>query len=162
MRKALALLLATVTAIAVSSSCSRSYYHDAEVLSAYQRQARAMCLAADAKSKLSTCRRAKACADPAQRGLEAVLVYEQASATMTATTDDRIAADAAYAGAVAACGVAGVRLGEGNGVGSGVAANAADAALDAGTSHDMKLVLDAAKPQTDASKPQITDGGTHD
>lgn len=145
MRKALALFLVFVTAVAVSSSCSRSYYHDAEVLSAYQRQARAMCLAADAKSKLSTCRRVKACADPAQRGLEAVLVYEQASATMTATIDDRIAADAAYAGAVAACGVAGVRLGVGSGV-------AADAAVDTGTLHSTP----------DASKPQITDGGAHD
>jgi hypothetical protein len=155
MRKAL--ILVFVTTIAVSSSCSRSYYHDAGVLSAYQRQARAMCLAADAKSKLSTCRRAKACADPAQRGLEAVLVYEQASATMTATIDDRIAADAAYAGAVAACGVAGVRLGGvggAAGAGSGVAAAAADAAtaVAAGTLHSTP----------DASKPQITDGGTHD
>ena len=156
MRKALALALVF---IAVSSSCSRSYYHDAGVLSAYQRQARAMCLAADAKAKLSTCRRAKACAELAQRGLEAVQVYQLASAAMTATTDDRIAADAAYAGAVAACGVAGVRLGVGSGVGSGVAV---DAAVDAGTSHDLKPTLDASKPQTDASKPQITDGGTHD
>jgi hypothetical protein len=49
MRKALALALVFITAVAVSASCSRSYYHDAEVLSAYQRQARAMCLAADAK-----------------------------------------------------------------------------------------------------------------
>ena len=94
MRKAL--ILVFITAVAVSSSCSRSYYHDAGVLSAYQRQARAMCLAADAKSKLSTCRRAKACAEPAQRGLEAILAYEQASATMTATIDERVAADAAY------------------------------------------------------------------
>lgn len=140
MCKALALVLVFITAIAVSSSCSRSYYHDAEVLSAYQRQAKAMCLAADAKSKLSTCRRAKACAEPAQRGLEAILAYEQANATMTATIDERVAADAAYAGAVAACGVAGVRLG----VGSGVAA-------DAGTLHD------AAKPLA-----PLTDGGTHD
>jgi hypothetical protein len=152
MRKAL--ILVFVTTIAVSSSCSRSYYHDAGVLSAYQRQARAMCLAADAKSKLSTCRRAKACADPAQRGLEAVLVYEQASATMTATIDDRIAADAAYAGAVAACGVAGVRLagvGGTSGVGSGAAVNAA--AVDAGTPT-------AASQHTDAASP--SDGGTHD
>ena len=144
MRKALALFLVFVTAVAVSSSCSRSYYHDAEVLSAYQRQARAMCLTADAETKLSTCRRAKACAEPAQRGLEAILVYEQASATMTATVDERIAADAAYAGAVAACGVAGVRLGVGSGV-------AADAAADAGALHD------AAKPLA-----PLTDGGTHD
>lgn len=142
MRKALVLVF--VTAIAVSSSCSRSYYHDAEVLSAYQRQAKAMCLAADAETKLSTCRRAKACAEPAQRGLEAILVYEQANATMTATIDERIAADAAYAGAVAACGVAGVRLGVGSGV-------AADAAAGAGTLHD------AAKPLA-----PLTDGGTHD
>ena len=139
MRKAL--ILVFVTAIAVSSSCSRSYYHDAEVLSAYQRQAKAMCLAADAKAKLSTCRRAKACAEPAQRGLEAILAYEQASATMTATIDERVAADAAYAGAVAACGVAGVRL-----VGVGGAGGA-----DAGTLHD------AAKPLA-----PLTDGGTHD
>ena len=142
MRKALVLVF--VTAIAVSSSCSRSYYHDAEVLSAYQHQAKAMCLAADAKTKLSACRRAKACAEPAQRGLEAILVYEQANATMTATVDERIAADAAYAGAVAACGVAGVRLGVGSGV-------AADAAAAAGTLHD------AAKPLA-----PLTDGGTHD
>jgi hypothetical protein len=46
-------------------------------------------------------------------------------------------------------------------VGSGVAADAAaGAAVDAGTLLDMKP--DAAKPQTDASKPQITDGGAHD
>lgn len=133
-----ALILVFVTAIAVSSSCSRSYYHDAEILSAYQRQAKAMCLTADAKTKLSTCRRAKACAEPAQRGLEAILAYEQAYATMTATIDERIAADAAYAGAVAACGVAGVRLA---GVGG----------ADAGTLHD------AAKPFA-----PLTDGGTHD
>ena len=144
MRKALALVLIFITTIAVSSSCSRSYYHDAEVLSAYQRQARAMCLAADAKSKLSTCRRAKACAEPAQRGLEAILAYEQASATMTATIDERVAADAAYAGAVAACGVAGVRLGVGSGV-------AADAAAGAGALHDAAKPLDP-----------ITDGGAHD
>jgi hypothetical protein len=158
MRIALALILAAVSAfLTISSSCSRSYYHDAEVLSAYQRQAQAMCHAADAKSKLSTCRRAKACAGAAQAGLEAVQVYQLASAAMTATIDDRIAADAAYAGAVAACGVAGVRLaGVGMaGAGSGVAADAAayaGAALDAGTSH----------VQTDASKLQIADGGTHD
>ena len=109
MRKALALVF--ITAVAVSSSCSRSYYHDAEVLSAYQRQAEAMCHAADAKAKLSTCRRAKACAGAAQAGLEAVQVYQLASAAMTATIDDRVAADAAYAGAVAACGVAGVVAG---------------------------------------------------
>ena len=139
MRKAL--ILVFVAAIVVLSSCSRSYYHDAEVLSAYQRQAKAMCLAADAKTKLSTCRRAKACAEPAQRGLEAILVYEQASATMTATTDDRIAADAAYAGAVAACGVAGVRLAGVGGAGG----------ADAGTLHD------AAKPLA-----PLADGGTHD
>lgn len=157
MRKALALVLIFITAVAVSSSCSRSYYHDAEVLSAYQRQARAMCHAADAKAKLSTCRRAKACAELAQRGLEAVQVYQLASAAMTATIDDRVAADAAYAGAVAACGVAGVRLVVGSGAGSGVAA---DAAVDAGTLLDMKP--DVAKPQTDAAKPQISDGGTHD
>lgn len=154
MRKALALALIFITAVAVSSSCSRSYYHDAEVLSAYQRQARAMCLAADAKAKLSTCRRAKACAGAAQAGLEAVQVYQLASAAMTATVDDRIAADAAYAGAVAACGVAGVRL-------AGVGADAG-ASVDAGTSHDLKPALDASKPQTDASKSQITDGGAHD
>lgn len=160
MRKALTLILIFITAITVSSSCSRSYYHDAEVLSAYQRQAKAMCLAADAKAKLSTCRRAKACAGAAQAGLEAVQVYQLASAAMTATTDDRIAADAAYAGAVAACGVAGVRLG----VGSGVAADAAATrgAVDAGTSRDANPQTDAAKRQTDASKPQITDGGAHD
>lgn len=162
MRKALALALSFITAIAVSSSCSRSYYHVAEVLSAYQRQARAMCLAANAKSKLSTCRRAKACAGAAQAGLEAVQLYQLASAAMTATIDDRVAADAAYAGAVAACGVAGVRLVVGSGAGSGVAADAAaGAAVDAGTSHDLKSTLDASKPQTDASKPQITDGGAH-
>lgn len=149
MRKALALALVFIT-VAVSSSCSRSYYHDAEVLSAYQRQARAMCLAANAKSKLSTCRRAKACAGAAQAGLEAVQVYQLASAAMTATTDDRIAADAAYAGAVAACGVAGVRL-AGVGGASGGAADAAatGAAVDAGTLADMKPVIP-------------TDGGTHD
>ena len=141
MRKALALVLVFITAVAVSSSCSRSYYHDAEVLSAYQRQARATCLAADAKSKLSTCRRAKACAELAQRGLAAVQVYQLASAAMTATIDDRVAADAAYAGAVAACGVAGVRLGVSGGV----------AAVDAGTSHN------AAKPLA-----PTTDGGAHD
>ncbi len=132
MRKALALVF--ITAVAVSSSCSRSYYHDAEVLSAYQRQAEAMCHAADAKAKLSTCRRANACAGAAQAGLEAVQVYQLASAAMTATIDDRVAADAAYAGAVAACGVAGV-----------VAAGHADA----GTLSDVK-------PTT------FTDGGTHD
>ena len=136
-----ALILVFVTAIAVSSSCSRSYYHDAEILSAYQRQAKAMCLTADAKTKLSTCRRAKACAEPAQRGLEAILAYEQAYATMTATIDERIAADAAYAGAVAACGVAGVQLAGVGGAGG----------ADAGTLHD------AAKPLA-----PLTDGGTHD
>ena len=162
MRIALALIIAAVFAfLAVSSSCSRSYYHDAEVLSAYQRQARAMCQAADAKSKLSTCRRAKTCASAAQAGLEAVQVYQLASAAMTATTDDRVTADAAYAGAVAACGVAGVVL---RGVGSGVAADAAATrgAVDAGTSRDANPQTDAAKPQTDASKRQITDGGAHD
>jgi hypothetical protein len=157
MRKALALVLIFITAVATSASCSRSYYHDAEVLSAYQRQAKAMCLTAHAKSKQSTCRRAKACAGAAQAGLEAVQVYQLASAAMMATTDDRIAADAAYAGAVAACGVAGVRLagvGGAAGAGSGVAAAAADAAtaVAAGTLHSTP----------DASKPQITDGGTHD
>lgn len=158
MRKALALALVFITAVAVSASCSRSYYHDAEVLSAYQRQARAMCLAANAKSKLSTCRRAKACAGAAQAGLEAVQVYQLASAAMTATIDDRIAADAAYAGAVAACGVAGVRLagvGGTSGVGSGVAVNpAVAAAVDAGTSHN------APSHPVDAASP--SDGGTHD
>ena len=142
MRKALVLALVFVTAIAISSSCSRSYYHDAEVLSAYQRQARAMCLAADAKAKLSTCRRAKTCASAAQAGLEAVQVYQLASAAMTATIDDRIAADAAYAGAVAACGVAGV---------STVGVDGRNAGADAGTLHD------AAKPLA-----PLTDGGAHD
>ena len=141
MRKALALALVFISAVAVSSSCSRSYYHDAEVLSAYQRQARAMCLAANAKSKLSTCRRAKACAGAAQAGLEAVQLYQLASAAMTATIDDRVAADAAYAGAVAACGVAGVSA----------AAEGRNAGTNAGTLHD------AAKP---LAPP--TDGGTHD
>lgn len=136
MRKALALVF--ITAVAVSSSCSRSYYHDAEVLSAYQRQAEAMCHAADAKAKLSTCRRAKACAGAAQAGLEAVQVYQLASAAMTATIDDRVAADAAYAGAVATCGVAGV-----------VAGVVAAGHADAGTLSDVK-------PTT------FTDGGTHD
>lgn len=135
MRKALALVF--ITTVAISSSCSRSYYHDAGVLSAYQRQAKALCHAADAKAKLSTCRRAKACAGAAQAGLEAVQVYQLASAAMTATIDDRVAADAAYAGAVAACGVAGV---------SGAAVVGHDA-FNAGT------LPDAAKPQ------HITDGG---
>lgn len=141
MRKAIALAL-IITAVAVSSSCSRSYHHDAEVLSAYQRQARAMCLAVDAKAKLSVCRRAKTCASAAQAGLEAVQVYQLASAAMTATTDDRIAADAAYAGAVATCGVAGVRVGLVDGVA---------AATDAGTLHDAAKLL-----------TPLTDGGTHD
>ena len=139
MRKALALVF--ITTVAISSSCSRSYYHDAEVLSAYQRQAKAMCHAADAKVKLSTCRRAKACAGAAQAGLEAVQVYQLASAAMTATIDDRIAADAAYAGAVAACGVAGV-----------VAADVDGAVVDAGMLRDMKPAI--------STTP--TDGGTHD
>lgn len=136
MRKALALVF--ITTVAISSSCSRSYYHDAEVLSAYQRQAKAMCHAADAKAKLSTCRRAKACAGAAQAGLEAVQVYQLASAAMTATIDDRIAADAAYAGAVAACGVAGV-----------VAGVVAAGRADAGTLSDVKPITP-------------TDGGTYD
>lgn len=144
MRKALALALSFITAIAVSSSCSRSYYHDAEVLSAYQRQAKALCHAADAKAKLSTCRRAKACAGAAQAGLEAVQVYQLASAAMTATIDDRIAADAAYAGAVAACGVAGVSA-------AGVSAEGHNVGTNAGT------LYDAAKPLA-----PLTDGGTHD
>lgn len=146
MRIVLAPIIAAVSSfllvlsfLIASSSCSRSYYHDAEVLSSYQRQARSLCLNADTKTKASACRRAKACASAAQAGLEAVLVYEQASAAMTATIDDRIAADAAYAGAVAACGVAGV---------SGAAVVGHDA-FNAGT-------------LPDAAKPQITDGGTHD
>lgn len=139
MRIALALVIAAILAfLTISSSCSRSYYHDAEVLSAYQRQAKALCHAADAKAKLSTCRRAKACAGAAQAGLEAVQVYQLASAAMTATIDDRVAADAAYAGAVATCGVAGV-----------VAGVVAAGHADAGTLSDVK-------PTT------FTDGGTHD
>ena len=142
MRIALALVIAAILAfLTISSSCSRSYYHDAEVLSAYQRQAKAMCHAADAKAKLSTCRRAKACAGAAQAGLEAVQVYQLASAAMTATIDDRIAADAAYAGAVAACGVAGV-----------VAADVDGAVVDAGMLRDMKPAI--------STTP--TDGGTYD
>ncbi len=148
MRKALALALSFITAIAISSSCSRSYYHDAEVLSAYQRQARAMCLAANAKSKLSTCRRAKACASAAQAGLEAVLLYEQASAKMTATVDDRLAADAAYAGAVAACGVAGI----------GAEVTKAGSAIDAGASQDAGASYDAGMMPAKALAP-LTDGG---
>mgnify|MGYP000007450460 CR=1 FL=1 len=143
MRKALLALVAALSLpLIVSSSCSRSYYHDAEVLSAYQRQARALCLSADAKTKASACRRAKACASAAQAGLEAVLVYEQASAAMTATIDDRIAADAAYAGAVAACGVVGIS----GDVRPSWAGH--DAGSDAGTLHD-------------SSKPlaPLTDGG---
>ncbi len=148
MRKALALALSFITAIAVSSSCSRSYYHDAEVLSAYQRQARAMCLAANAKSKLSTCRRAKACAGAAQAGLEAVQLYQLASAAMTATIDDRVAADAAYAGAVAACGVAGI----------GAEVTKAGSAIDAGASQDAGASYDAGMMPAKALAP-LTDGG---
>lgn len=143
MRIALALIIAAVLAfLAISSSCSRSYYHDAEVLSAYQRQARAMCVAADAKSKLSTCRHAKACAGAVQAGLEAVQVYQLANAAMTATIDDRVAADAAYAGAVAACGVAGL-------VAAGVAVGAV---VDAGMLRDTRPAISTT----------LTDGGTHD
>ena len=146
MRIALALVIAAVLAfLTLSSSCSRSYYHDAEVLSAYQRQAKALCHAADAKAKLSTCRRAKACAGAAQAGLEAVQVYQLASAAMTATIDDRVAADAAYAGAVAACGVAGV-------VAADVDGAAVGAVVDAGMLRDMKPAI--------STTP--TDGGIHD
>jgi hypothetical protein len=144
MRKALALVF--ITTVAISSSCSRSYYHDAEVLSAYQRQAKALCHAADAKAKLSTCRRAKACAGAAQAGLEAVQVYQLASAAMTATIDDRVAADAAYAGAVAACGVAGI--------------SRAGADRDAGPTGSPTAGPDAGTLRGTPTQP--TDGGTHD
>lgn len=137
MRKTLAFLALALALLA----CERSYYHDAEVLAAYQRQAKAACLGAAQKDKLTTCRRAKACQEPAQRGLEAIKAYQLASASMTATSADRVAADAAYAGAVAACGVAGIRL-------AGVS--------DAGLTHDASMLHDASSP----IHPH--DGGTHD
>lgn len=138
MRKTLAFL-----ALALAS-CERSYYHDAEVLAAYQRQAKAACIGAAQKDKLAVCRRAKACQEPAQRGLEAIKAYQLATASMSASSADRIAADAAYAGAVAACGVAGIRL-------SGVGAGSQDAGL-------------ASMPQDASHSPSTThtDGGTHD
>ncbi|TXH43008.1 MAG: hypothetical protein E6Q97_34880 [Desulfurellales bacterium] len=141
MRKAL-LALAAALLLLISASCSRSYYHDAGVLSSYQRQARTLCLNADAKTKLSTCRRAKACASAAQAGLTAILEFQEASAKMTATVDDRLAADAAYAGAVAACGVVGISGSQGA----------------SGASHDAGTLQDASKPLA-----PLSDGGSkHD
>lgn len=143
MRKALTFIALALALLA----CERSYYHDAEVLAAYQRQAKAVCLGATQKDKLATCRRAKACQEPAQRGLEAIKAYQLASASMAATSADRVAADAAYAGAVAACGVAGIRL--------------AGVGLDAG-SERASVPYDASSPR-DASPPALPqDGGTHD
>lgn len=137
MRKSLAFLALALALLA----CERSYYHDAEVLAAYQRQAKAVCIGAAQKDKLATCRRAKACQMPAQRGLEAIKAYQLASASMATTSVDRVAADAAYAGAVAACGVAGIRL-------AGTS--------DAGLTHDASSFHDV------SSSTNPNDGGTHD
>ncbi len=57
--------------------------------------------------KLSICRRALACIDPAKKAQHAVQDMLLVMAKMEDSTDDRLSAGAAYAGAVAACGVAG-------------------------------------------------------
>jgi hypothetical protein len=57
--------------------------------------------------KLSICRRALACIDPAKKAQHAVQDMLLTIAKMEDSADDRLSAGAAYAGAVAACGVAG-------------------------------------------------------
>lgn len=57
--------------------------------------------------KLSVCRRALACIDPAKKAQHAVQDMLLTMAKMEDSADDRLSAGAAYAGAVAACGVAG-------------------------------------------------------
>ncbi len=57
--------------------------------------------------KLSVCRRALACIEPAKKAQHAVQNMLLTMAKMEDSADDRLSAGAAYAGAVAACGVTG-------------------------------------------------------
>lgn len=64
-------------------------------------------LAEPKPQKLSICRRALACIEPAKKAQHAVQDMLLTMAKMEDSADDRLSAGAAYAGAVAACGVAG-------------------------------------------------------
>jgi len=73
-------------------------------------QAELVCTRAPAEpraQKLSTCRRALACIEPAKKAQHAVQAMLLTMAKMEDSADDRLTASAASAGAVAACGVAG-------------------------------------------------------
>lgn len=102
--------------------------------------------------KLSTCRRALACLEPAKKAQHAVQDMLLVMAKMEDSADDRLVASAAFHGAVASCGIAGFAevRGKGDMVAKPVAAsnapqNAANTLLD-------RVVVEAPKP-LESTKP---------
>ncbi len=84
---------------------------DMRRLDAYVTSAETMCKrqADEPKAtKLSVCRRALACIEPAKKAQHAVQDMLLTMAKMEDSLDDRLTAAAAYAGALASCGVVGV------------------------------------------------------
>lgn len=102
MTSSLSRCLAAVFILACSPGLPDMRRCDALVTSA-----ETQCKQAPAAQKLSTCRRAQSCIEPAKKAQHSIQDMLVRMAKMEDSADDRLAASAAEAGAVAACGVAG-------------------------------------------------------
>lgn len=104
-------------------------------------------------AKLSTCRRALACLEPAKKAQHAVQDMLLTMAKMEDSADDRLVAAAAFHGAVASCGVAGFAEVRSKGAGSGAQPIAAPVPLhSAADAIADRVVVEAPKP-LEGAKP---------
>lgn len=144
----IARIVAAFTVLAATTQLGCSVLPSMRKIDALVTAADTMCNTAPAAQKVSTCRRALSCAEPARRAQHAAQAMLLVMAKMEDSTDDRLAASAAYAGAVAACAVAGVKPGAvGMGATGAVVANTAPPVVVAPTT-SAPTVTPAVTPST--------------
>lgn len=100
-------------------------------------------------AKLSVCRRALACIEPAKKAQHAVQDMLLTMAKMEDSADDRLVAAAGYHGAVAACGIAGFTEGAAKGKEAAKGVEVANAPQNAANA----IVDRVAVSETAATKP---------
>lgn len=105
-------------------------------------------------AKLSVCRRALACIEPAKRAQHAVQDMLLVMAKMEDSADDRLAAGAAFAGALASCGVAGFVESRGSTAEAAKSAAASTMPQNAANAIVDRVVVEAPKP-LEGPKPAI-------
>lgn len=97
-------------------------------------------------AKLSTCRRALACIEPAKKAQHAVQDMLLTMAKMEDSADDRLVAAAAFHGAVASCGIAGFAETRGKGAEAAQPGVAAAAPQSAANTIVDRVAVEAPKP----------------